>query len=88
MAFGMELKDWIMTAAVIAGPILAVQSQKIIESFLSKKQRRLNLFHTLMSTRATRLSPTWFVELPLSIASAIVGTLAGIKWGIKNATAT
>ena len=34
------------------------------------------------------IPPTWFVELPLSIASAIVGTLAGIKWGIKNATAT
>ena len=34
------------------------------------------------------IPPTWFVELPLSIASAIVGTLAGIKLGIKNATAT
>ncbi|WP_233962161.1 DUF6680 family protein [Pectobacterium versatile] len=57
MALGMELKDWIMTGAVIAGPILAVQAQKIIESIRSKKQRRLNLFHVLMSTRAIRLSP-------------------------------
>lgn len=52
----MELKDWIMTVAVIAGPILAVQAQKIVEAIRGKKQRRLNLFHTLMSTRATRLS--------------------------------
>lgn len=31
--------------------------------------------------------PTWFIELPLSLASAMIGTLIGIKWGIKNATA-
>ena len=32
--------------------------------------------------------PTWFVELPLSVASAIFGTLIGIKWSIKSASAT
>lgn len=34
------------------------------------------------------IPPTWFVELPLSVASAIVGTLIGIKWSIKSASAT
>ena len=57
MIENMENKDWIMIAAVIAGPILAVQAQKIIEALRSRKQRRLNLFFTLMSTRATRLAP-------------------------------
>ena len=57
MIENMEAKDWLMVAAVIAGPILAVQAQKIVESLTRKKQRRLNLFFTLMSTRATRLAP-------------------------------
>jgi len=34
------------------------------------------------------IPPTWFVELPLSVASAIFGTLIGIKWSIKSASAT
>jgi hypothetical protein len=52
----MESKDWVMTFAVIAGPILAVQAQKIIESFREQHSRRLQLFKTIMSTRAERLS--------------------------------
>jgi hypothetical protein len=53
---GMENKDIIMTTAVIIGPILAVQIQKILEQFREKKQNRLYIFRTLMSTRAQRLS--------------------------------
>lgn len=41
-----------MTAAVILGPILAVQAQKFLEQFREKKRRRLEIFRTLMSTRA------------------------------------
>jgi hypothetical protein len=52
----MDTKDWIMVASVIAGPILAVQAQKRIELLRDKKQRKLRVFYTLMSTRATRLS--------------------------------
>jgi hypothetical protein len=48
--------DWITISAIIVGPILAVQAQKALESIRHKKQRRLNVFNTLMSTRATRLS--------------------------------
>lgn len=56
MIEGMELEDWITISAIIIGPILAVQAQKLIEAIRFKKQRRLNLFHTIMSTRATRVS--------------------------------
>lgn len=52
----LEIKDWISISAIIIGPILAVQAQKFLEAVRYKKQRRLNLFHTLMSTRATRVS--------------------------------
>ncbi|WP_312268369.1 DUF6680 family protein [Pseudescherichia sp.] len=53
--FGMENKDIIMTAAVIIGPILSVQIQKTLEQFRDKKQNRLHIFRTLMSTRSQRL---------------------------------
>ena len=56
MPFDMDTKEIITVLAIIAGPILAVQAQKWLEAIRYKKQRRLNLFHTLMSTRATRLS--------------------------------
>lgn len=52
----MEYKDIIMTAAVIIGPIAAVQIQKWLEFGRNKKERKLELFKTLMSTRATRVS--------------------------------
>lgn len=50
--FGMESKDIIMTAAVIVGPVLAVQIQKTLEQFRERKQSRFSIFRTLMSTRA------------------------------------
>lgn len=52
----MDTKDIVMIFAVIAGPILAVQAQKYIESIRESKNRKLLIFHTLMSTRATRLA--------------------------------
>lgn len=52
----MDTKDIVMILAVIAGPVLAVQAQKYIESIRESKNRKLRIFHTLMSTRATRLA--------------------------------
>jgi hypothetical protein len=49
--------EWLTIAAIILGPILAVQAQKWIERKSTRKERRLALFKALMSTRATRLSP-------------------------------
>ena len=48
----MLLRDWITIAAVILGPIFAVQTQRFLESRRDRRARRLAVFHTLMATRA------------------------------------
>jgi len=53
----MDIKDWITIIAAIAGPILAVQAQKAVESFRERKSRKTTLFTSLMATRAARVSP-------------------------------
>jgi len=53
----MEFSDWIMIAAVLCGPVLAVQAQKWIETAREKRNRRLNVFKRLMATRGATLSP-------------------------------
>lgn len=52
----MEIHDFIMVFAVLLGPILAVQAQKILEKGRNDEHRKLHIFKTLMSTRASRLS--------------------------------
>lgn len=52
----MEMNDVLIICATISGPILAVQAQKFIEIFRERRQRKLWVFHTLMATRAARLS--------------------------------
>lgn len=47
---------WITILAIILGPIFAVQTQKWIERDAAAKGRKLQLFRTLMATRASRLS--------------------------------
>jgi len=46
----------IMVIAIISGPIVAVQVQKLIERIRSKKQAKEVIFKTLMSTRGTPIS--------------------------------
>jgi hypothetical protein len=53
----MDYKDWIIVLATIAGPILAVQAQKAVESLRDRKNRKERVFAQLMATRAARLSP-------------------------------
>jgi hypothetical protein len=48
--------DWLTLAAIILGPILAVQVQQYLERRRDLRARRLNVFHTLMATRAARVS--------------------------------
>lgn len=55
-SLSMAAKDWVTIAAIILGPILAVQAQKILEGRREKRTRRLDLFRTLMKTRAERIS--------------------------------
>jgi len=54
--YGLEIKDWVMVLAVLIGPILAVQAQKFVEKIRDKRNRRLEIFKSLMSTRAERVS--------------------------------
>lgn len=54
--WGLEVKDWVTVAAVLVGPILAVQAQKWVESIREKREKRLKIFRCLMSTRAERVS--------------------------------
>jgi hypothetical protein len=49
--------EWITVAAIVLGPILALLSQRLLDRVREKKDRRVRLFFTLMSTRATPLAP-------------------------------
>src|SRR5689334_2498204 len=53
---GMMPRDWITVAAIVIGPILAVQAQRLLEALRDRKNRRSWVFHTLMATRAARVS--------------------------------
>lgn len=52
----MKTVDILTIIAIIMGPILAVQIEKFLERKRFRKNRKLHLFHTLMKTRASRLS--------------------------------
>lgn len=51
----LPLEIWLIVAT-IAGPILAVQTQKWIERATEKRRARIQIFHALMANRATRLN--------------------------------
>jgi hypothetical protein len=53
----MKTADWLMIVAIIVAPILAVQVQKVLERYREDRARKLNVFKTLMATRATTVSP-------------------------------
>jgi hypothetical protein len=60
---GIEVSNWIMILAVIAGPILAIQIQKYIEGVKEAKERRVRVFKDLMATRASTLAYQHVVAL-------------------------
>lgn len=47
---------WAVVVATLLGPVLAVQAQKSLERRRARSDDKDNVFRTLMSTRATRLS--------------------------------
>jgi hypothetical protein len=49
--------EWITIAAIVLGPILALLTQRVIDRIREKRERRVQLFLTLMRTRATPLAP-------------------------------
>lgn len=52
----MTLTEILIISATLLGPILAVQAQKFVEIIRERRQQKLWVFHTLMATRAARLS--------------------------------
>lgn len=52
----MKLSDWIMVFAVLLGPIIAVQLTRYLDKKNEERQRKLDLFRTLMATRAYSIS--------------------------------
>lgn len=50
------MSDWLMMLAVIIGPILAVQIQKIIDRRIEARNQKLKVFRDLMTTRASILA--------------------------------
>jgi hypothetical protein len=53
----MTISDWIVVAAIILAPLLAIQVQKFIENYKEARGRKQKIFKTLMATRTTPLSP-------------------------------
>lgn len=57
MEYLTALYGLVSIAAIIIGPIAAVKIQKRLELTNEKRNRKLNIFKTLMATRAAGLSP-------------------------------
>ena len=52
----MTIADWIMIAAVMLGPIVAVQLTRYLDDQKEKRDRKLSVFKSLMATRFYALS--------------------------------
>lgn len=48
--------NWITALAILLAPLLALQVSVLLNQYREKRQRRLSVFKTLMSTRAAQLS--------------------------------
>jgi len=55
MSTTITISDWLVILAIIIAPVLAVQIQKFIENKKEKRERKMQIFRTLMATRATPL---------------------------------
>jgi len=54
--FDITISDWLMMVAVIVGPVLAIQIQKLIDRSKETRERKLRVFRDLMTTRASTLA--------------------------------
>ena len=52
----MKLSEWIMIFAVLLGPVIAIQLTRYLDNKKEIRQRKLDLFRTLMATRAYNIS--------------------------------
>lgn len=53
----MSFADWMMVGAVLVGPILAIQVERFLHRRRERHERKLDVFRTLMASRAAVLSP-------------------------------
>jgi hypothetical protein len=60
---GISLEAWLTIAAIITGPIAALLIQKRLEERTAKRNRKIQIFHSLMANRASRLSAPWVQAL-------------------------
>jgi hypothetical protein len=56
MEESMTIADWLMILAVLLGPIIAVQLTRYLDNIKEVRERKLNIFKTLMATRAYTIS--------------------------------
>jgi len=52
----MTIADWLMIAAVLLGPIIAVRLTRYLDNKKEERERKLQVFKTLMATRAYTVS--------------------------------
>ena len=52
----MTIADWLMIAAVFLGPIVAVRLTRYLDNQKEIKERKLEIFKSLMATRAYTVS--------------------------------
>ncbi len=52
----MTIADWLMIAAVLLGPIIAVQLTRHLDNKKEERERKLQVFKTLMATRSYAVS--------------------------------
>jgi len=74
------ITDTVLILATLAGPVLAVQTQKFIERATERKQGQRRIFDVLMATRATRVSPAHVEAL-----NAIDIQFRGNGWRVPTA---
>jgi Family of unknown function (DUF6680) len=54
---GISVESWLTITAIVAGPILALFAQRVLDDLRETHERQVRLFRELMITRSTRLSP-------------------------------
>jgi hypothetical protein len=53
----MTLNDWLTIGAVLVGPLVAVRLTRWLDAKAEIRERKLDIFKTLMATRAYTISP-------------------------------
>jgi hypothetical protein len=71
--------EWWVVLATLAGPIVAVQTQKWIERATEGRRKRNAIFSALMANRATRLADEYVRALNMIDIEFLPGAIGGKK---------